>query len=80
MSGLPTERLRIVGSRILGRSPLLPSTFPNPGPSDPEITVKGSPLLARNTPEIRHPPATRRRKWFLEDGIAYWNRTIAAWD
>src|SRR5205809_45928 len=55
------ERPRIVGSRILGRSPLLPSTFPNPGPSDPEFTVNGSPLLARNTPEIRHPPATRRR-------------------
>src|SRR5438309_9708048 len=70
VSGLPMERPRILGSRILGRSPLLPSTFPNPGPSDPEITVKGSPLLARNTPEIRHPPATRRRKGFLEEGIA----------
>src|SRR5947208_7378163 len=50
------------GSSRFGRSPFDPSTFPKPGPSDPVITVNGSPVFARNVPEIRQPPTAPRSR------------------
>src|SRR5437016_892892 len=37
VSGLPMERPRTAGSITLGRSPFVPSTLPDPGPSEPEM-------------------------------------------
>src|ERR1041384_4728466 len=51
--GSPIVRPSTDGSIMFGRSPLVPSTLPEPGPSDPEITVKGSPVFARKTPDKR---------------------------
>src|SRR5438132_4434420 len=51
-SGFPMVRLRTEGSTTYGRSPLLPSTLPKPGPSEPASTVKGVPLFSSNT-EVR---------------------------
>src|SRR6476646_8065511 len=47
VSGWPIVRPSTEGSTRLGRSPGEPSTFPKPGPSEPEKTVKGDPVFAR---------------------------------
>src|SRR5689334_13085796 len=75
-------RPRTPGSSRLGRSPFEPSTLPDPGPSEPVITVKGRPVFARNVPEMRHPSTVPRIRRLPEEesGSEYWNRTITAWD
>src|SRR3954447_24181258 len=72
VSGFPTVRPSTAGSRRFGRSPFEPSTFPNPGPSDPVSTVNGSPVFARNVPDARQPPA--------RFGAAHESRAISACD
>src|SRR5215470_18061026 len=60
VSGLLIVRPRMEGSTRSGRSPGEPSTFPYPGPSDPEKTVSGGPVLARKTADIFHRPTVLR--------------------
>src|SRR3954453_18956714 len=81
VSGLLMDLPSTDGSSRFGRSPLEPSTLPEPGPSEPVITVKGRPLLARSVPEIRQLLVARRtRRLPEESGGEYWRRTITACD
>src|SRR5260221_10572151 len=59
VSGFPMVRPRIDGSSRFGRSPPLPSTFPNPGPSG-VVTVKGVPFFSNTTADVDHPAPSLR--------------------
>jgi len=51
VSGSSTLVSNIEEFMILGRSPGTPSTFPNPGASEPVITLKGNPDYYLVVPE-----------------------------